>query len=328
MLHLSLADFAQALIDPQPGAGVASPTGGGLILVDLDASDADIHAASRRLAAVLVGVGSMEHPAAHAFDVVVPDNDAAAALAEAIAKSPLAAASLALLLRSSASLDVADALVAESATYSLLQAGPEHQAWLKTRPAGAPSADDAPRVRITRAVGALRLTLNRPAVRNAFDAATRDALLDGLAVATADPSITRVVVDGEGPGFCSGGDLNEFGTFVDVASAHLLRVTRSVGRAVHDLDDRVTFVVHGPCVGAGIELAAFAGRVVARADATFRLPEVSMGLVPGAGGTVSIPRRVGRQRANWLALTGEAIDAPTALDWGLVDEISDSDTDL
>ncbi len=76
-------------------------------------------------------------------------------------------------------------------------------------------------------------------------------------------------------------------------------------------------------MGAGVELPPFAGRVVARADATFRLPEVGMGLVPGAGGTVSIPRRVGRQRAAWLALTGSAIDAQTALDWGLVDAIND-----
>ncbi|MDQ6696224.1 MAG: enoyl-CoA hydratase/isomerase family protein, partial [Actinomycetota bacterium] len=54
---------------------------------------------------------------------------------------------------------------------------------------------------------------------------------------------------------------------------------------------------------------------------TFRLPELAMGLVPGAGGTVSLPRRIGRHRTAWLALTGASIDAPTALDWGLVDTI-------
>jgi enoyl-CoA hydratase/carnithine racemase len=81
-------------------------------------------------------------------------------------------------------------------------------------------------------------------------------------------------------------------------------------------------VVHGACIGAGVELPAFAGRVVARPDATFRLPEVSMGLVPGAGGTVSIPRRIGRERFAPWALAGETIDATTALSWGLVDEIS------
>ena len=80
-------------------------------------------------------------------------------------------------------------------------------------------------------------------------------------------------------------------------------------------------MVHGACVGAGIELPAFAGRVVASRDAWFALPEVAMGLVPGAGGTVSLPRRIGAQRTAWLALTGRRIDAETALAWGLVDEL-------
>ena len=65
-----------------------------------------------------------------------------------------------------------------------------------------------------------------------------------------------------------------------------------------------------------MELPAFAGRVVAAPDATFGLPEVSLGLIPGAGGTVSLPRRIGRHRTAWLALTGQPIDAPTALDVG------------
>ena len=86
--------------------------------------------------------------------------------------------------------------------------------------------------------------------------------------------------------------------------------------------DRTRAEVHGACVGAGVELPAFAGRVVARGDARFQLPELRMGLVPGAGGTVSVPRRVGRQRAAWLALSGASVDAETALAWGLVDQIS------
>jgi enoyl-CoA hydratase/carnithine racemase len=61
--------------------------------------------------------------------------------------------------------------------------------------------------------------------------------------------------------------------------------------------------------------------VVARPDATFWLPELSLGLIPGAGGTVSLPRRIGRQRTAWLALSGRSLDARTALAWGLVDEV-------
>jgi enoyl-CoA hydratase/carnithine racemase len=238
--------------------------------------------------------------------------------------NPIAAASLDLLLGLTEQLDVPSGLVAESATYSMLQAGPEHRAWLARRSRKDGRAEGDP-VRIQRDGDRLHLTLARPHVRNAFDAAMREALLDGLAVAQADPSVTEVLIDGDGPSFCSGGDLDEFGTAPDPATAHLLRVARSVGRAVHELRERVTFVVHGACVGAGVELPAFAGRVIARPDATFRLPEIGMGLVPGAGGTVSILRRVGRERMAWLALSGNAIDAPTALDWGLVDTISETE---
>jgi enoyl-CoA hydratase/carnithine racemase len=70
-------------------------------------------------------------------------------------------------------------------------------------------------------------------------------------------------------------------------------------------------------------LAAFAGRVVARSDFTASLPELSLGLIPGAGGTVSIRRRIGRHRTALLALSGARLDATTALAWGLVDELSD-----
>ena len=66
---------------------------------------------------------------------------------------------------------------------------------------------------------------------------------------------------------------------------------------------------------------AFAERVVAAPDTHFQLPEVAMGLVPGAGGTASLPRRIGRQHTVWLGLSGVAIDAPTALEWGLIDAI-------
>ncbi|MEY2458463.1 MAG: hypothetical protein QOG30_293, partial [Acidimicrobiaceae bacterium] len=232
------------------------------------------------------------------------------------------AAALKLLLDATASVDIESGLIMESATYSTLQAGPEHQAWLaaRVRRERAPEPDV---VLIARNDNTLRLTLNRPKVRNAFNAAMRDALLDGLEIATLDPTVERILIDGAGADFCSGGDLDEFGTLQDPASAHLLRVERNVGRAVHELRDRTTVIVHGACIGAGVEIPAFAGRVIARPDATFCLPEIGMGLVPGAGGTVSIPRRIGRERFQTMALTGDPIDAPTALSWGLVDEIED-----
>ncbi len=88
-----------------------------------------------------------------------------------------------------------------------------------------------------------------------------------------------------------------------------------------NLGARTTAYVHGACVGSGIELAAFTARVVAAADTRIALPEIGLGLVPGAGGTVSLTRRIGRLRTAWLAFSGTTIDAATALEWGLVDDL-------
>ena len=235
----------------------------------------------------------------------------------------IALAALELLLDATEGLDVERALIVESATYSLLQAGPEHQAWLASRDRREVDVEEDV-VLMARDGSTLRLTLNRAHRRNAFNATMREELLDGLEVATIDATIEQIVIEANGPNFCSGGDLDEFGTLADPASAHVLRVERSVARAIHRLRDRVTVHVHGACVGAGVELPAFARHVVAAPDTTFALPEVGMGLVPGAGGTVSIPRRIGRDQFMKMATTGDAIDAATALEWGLIDEISPS----
>jgi enoyl-CoA hydratase/carnithine racemase len=80
--------------------------------------------------------------------------------------------------------------------------------------------------------------------------------------------------------------------------------------------------MHGHCAGSGVELPAFAGTVVAAPDTVCSLPEIGFGLIPGAGGTVSLTRRIGRRRVALLALSGASVDAPTAHDWGLIDEIS------
>jgi len=168
----------------------------------------------------------------------------------------------------------------------------------------------------------LRVTLNRPARRNAYSRELRDALVEALLVPVLDETITRVVIEGAGPSFCSGGDLDEFGTAPDIATAHFIRTSGGAAGLLHRIADRAEVRVHGACVGAGVELAAFAGRVVAQPSATFRLPEVGMGLIPGAGGTVSIPRRIGRWRTLYLALSGTALDVEPAGRWVLVDGIT------
>jgi enoyl-CoA hydratase/carnithine racemase len=102
----------------------------------------------------------------------------------------------------------------------------------------------------------------------------------------------------------------------------LIRLGRSPARLLASVSGRVTANLHGACIGAGIELGAFCARVTTTSDLAVRLPEVAMGLIPGAGGTVSIPRRIGRHRCAWLGLSGAVIDADMALRWGLVDELA------
>lgn len=248
-------------------------------------------------------------------------------VAAAAAGHPAAALVLVQLLRMGPHLGADDALAAESLAYGLLQSGPDHRRWLAGRPAaidvgvGAAGGRDA--VRVERSGGVLALTLDRPEVRNAYGLAVRDGLVAGLQVAVGDPSIDRVDLRGAGPSFCSGGDLREFGLVADAVAAHQARTTTGAGALLAALSPRVEAEVQGHVVGAGLELAAFAGHVRARPDTRFRLPELAMGLVPGAGGTVSVARRIGRERAAWLAITGDELDATTALAWGLVDEVTD-----
>ncbi len=151
----------------------------------------------------------------------------------------------------------------------------------------------------------------------------RDAVTEALTLAIVDDTITQVRLRGAGPSFCSGGDLDEFGLFLDPATAHVSRLTRSPARLAHLLRDRLVVELHGACMGAGIELPAFAGTVIAARDTVISLPELVVGLIPGAGGTVSIPRRIGRHRTALLALTAARIDAATAHAWALIDVIDD-----
>ncbi|OBI72634.1 enoyl-CoA hydratase/isomerase family protein [Mycobacterium sp. E740] len=215
-------------------------------------------------------------------------------------------------------------VVTESLAYSTLQSGPEFERWLAERgPAEIPQTPDP--VVAVRVQDTLYVRFNRPKRHNAFSTDTRAALLEALEVARLDPSITEVVLSGNGPSFCSGGDLAEFGTFADPASAHFARIRHSPALVLNELTARLGrrchADVHGQVLGSGLEMAAFCGYVRSSADAVFGLPELSLGLIPGAGGTVSVTRRIGRWRTAFLVLSGRTIDPPTALRWGLVDEI-------
>jgi len=331
---LSLDEALERLRSPFFTEEFSPLTGAPLLCVDFSLPSAApsqgaldaARAALARLAAPSVAL----HPAAAAphgaslagaFDVLLDAEVDLVRIAQVTREQPLASLALVQLLRMGGQLDVTQALVAESFTYSTLQSGPEFARWLDGRPPPPAAArGDGEAVRAERWNDTLVVTLSRPERHNAFGRTMRDGLCAALAIARADPEL-EVVVRGRGPSFCSGGDLDEFGSLADPASAHALRATRNAAQAVADLADRIRFEVHGACIGAGVELPAFASRVVAAEDACFELPELRFGLVPGAGGTVSLPRRIGRQRTAWLALTGRRIDAPTAQQWGLVDEI-------
>ncbi len=218
-------------------------------------------------------------------------------------------------------------VVTESLAYSTLQAGPEFARWLDERgPARMPEIPEP--VRADRDGDTLRIAFNRPQRHNAFSTDARAALLEALTVARFDPSVTGIVLSGNGPSFCSGGDLAEFGTFADPASAHLARTRHSPALALDALTARLgrscRAEVHGRVLGSGLEMAAFCGWVAARDDSAFGLPELSLGLIPGAGGTVSVTRRIGRWRTAYLVLSGHTVGTDTALAWGLVDAVAQS----
>jgi enoyl-CoA hydratase/carnithine racemase len=273
-------------------------------------------AALRAVPALTIAVSPPDELDA-AFDLVATPADVDG-FETCFGRAPLAGVSAALLLRSPRP-DVDDGLNAESATYSLLQAGPEFQAWrAATTPRPADDAD-VPRVLVETTDDVTEIVLTRPRRHNAFDVAMRDAL--DAALGDASWRTGGILVRGDGPSFSSGGDLDEFATFPDPATAHVVRLLRSPAGRFAALHERLVVAVHGTCLGAGIELAAFADHVVASDDTRIGLPEQAIGLVPGAGGTVSIARRAGRRAVLSLLLRDGTIGADQARDWGLVDEI-------
>ena len=256
--------------------------------------------------------------------VTVPSIDAALDdLTARVEKWPIAAATCDDVLRSVDPAGPAlSGVVTESLAYSTLQAGPEFARWLAARgPAVMPDIADP--VLAQRDGDTLRIAFNRPRRHNAFSTDARAALLEALAVAQLDSSVAEVVLTGNGQSFCSGGDLAEFGTFTDPASAHLARTRYSPALALDAVTARLGAAcraeVHGQVLGSGLEMAAFCGRIEAAADSVLGLPELSLGLIPGAGGTVSVTRRIGRWRTAYLVLSGLSIDADTAVTWGLAD---------
>ena len=256
------------------------------------------------------------------IDMVVANEAELDIALDGIRQSPIASQVLTQLLRNNERVGIEQALFAESLSYSTLQHGAQFKEWLAQHERkDKPVQTQAAAILSQRNGDTLTLTLNRPEKRNAWSVEMRDALTEALQLLDLDCSITKVLLDANGPAFGAGGDLDEFGLARDAAEAHLTRSIRNPGALVYKHQDKIQARLHGACVGAGIEIPAFASRIVAKRGTFFLLPEVAFGLIPGAGGTASILRRIGRHRLSWMAIGGQRIDTPTALDWGLIDEI-------
>lgn len=297
------------------------------VLADLaEAGAAEIAAltpALSQLPCPVIAVGELANGSAPLVDTAVPDLKAARVLTDNIRSFPRSAMTLVQVLRHNEHASVHEGLLMESLAYATLQGGEEFRRFLADKkPPPAPRHYTEPAVLCEREGDQLRLTLNRPDKRNAFSAAMREGLVEALQLLQQDPAIAKAQIRGAGECFCVGGDLDEFGQFPDIATGHAIRSTRNAGRLISQMATRIECHVHRACIGAGIELPAFCHRVVAEPATYFQLPEIKLGLVPGAGGTVSILQRIGRHRSTWMGLSGKRVNAKTALTWGLIDAIA------
>jgi 2-(1,2-epoxy-1,2-dihydrophenyl)acetyl-CoA isomerase len=171
------------------------------------------------------------------------------------------------------------------------------------------------------------ITLNRPERLNAwtdqFGRELRKALLEDAA----DPSVRAVLITGAGRGFSSGADLKEMlerGTSGDQPPevGDLLRERyHPIIKGIRELPKPVVAAVNGPAVGIGCSLALACDLIWAAESAIFGLAFVNIGLVPDGGSTFLVPVAVGKARALEMALLGEPVPAPQALDWGLINRV-------
>jgi 3-hydroxyacyl-CoA dehydrogenase len=162
------------------------------------------------------------------------------------------------------------------------------------------------------------VTVNNPPV-NALSAAVRGGILDCVKQAIADPEIKAIVLTCAGRTFIAGADITEFGKPPKPPGLH------EVLTEMDNSPKPVVAAIHGTALGGGLEVALACHFRVAVKDARLGLPEVKLGLLPGAGGTQRLPRLVGMEKAMAMILSGEPIPVRDALDCGLVDEIVDSD---
>ena len=166
----------------------------------------------------------------------------------------------------------------------------------------------------------LTITLNRPEVFNAFNAALHAGLRDALAEA-ADPEVRAVVITGAGRGFCAGQDLTEFREVAADIRERLEQTYHPNIRAIRALEKPVIAAVNGPTAGAGLSLAAACDLRIAAETASFVPGFIGIGLVPDSGGSYFIQRLLGTARAFEWMTSNRKLDAAEAKEWGLVNDV-------
>jgi enoyl-CoA hydratase/carnithine racemase len=168
--------------------------------------------------------------------------------------------------------------------------------------------------------GVARIFLNRPEKANALTSALLSALAAQLAGLKSDPSLRVVVLSGRGKAFSGGADVNELASLTRDNAAAFVAAIHQVCLSIRTLEVPVVASLHGACIGGALEIAAACDLRVAAAGTKFAMPEVRLG-IPSVVEAALLPRLMGTGRAAWLVLTGEAIDAARACEWGLVEEV-------
>jgi len=162
--------------------------------------------------------------------------------------------------------------------------------------------------------------LDRPQKANALDSASLDRLRQDFESLQKDEDLRVVVLAGRGKTFCGGADLEELKSLNASTAGAFVEKIHHVCQAIRDLPVPVVAQLHGAVIGAGLEIAAACDLRVAAEGTKFAMPEVRLA-IPSVVEAALLPRLMGSGRAAWLVLTGEAIDARRALEWGLVEEV-------
>lgn len=171
--------------------------------------------------------------------------------------------------------------------------------------------------------GVATITLNRPGRLNAINMAMRDLLWTYLEACRDTPDVRLILFRGVGAAFSAGADISEFGTAPSIMEARRARRERDVWAELIGHRCITLAAMHGYCYGAGLELPLCCDARVAAAGTKFALPEVTLGYIPSAGGTQTLPRVVPPGVAARMILSGEPISTEDALRWGLVDRVAD-----